>query len=214
MRSIEHLTGDYYHVYTRGVDKRTIFLDLIDRERFLQGLVSLNDSLRPSNIGFAKKSPNRVRRYVDILAFCLMGNHFHLLLRQKNKRGIEKFLHRLLNSYAKYFNIRHSRTGKLFEANYQSKHIQSDEQLLAVLRYIHLNPIEIIDPAWKETGFCFDKGRVLHFLREYRWSSIHDYLGLDKRPWIIRNATNDLNAKEFMSLLMSGFTDTQSQDDS
>lgn len=100
---------------------------------------------------------------VDVLAFCLMTNHYHLILKQYIDQGISKFIGNIQNAYGKYFNMRNGRTGPLFQPSFQAVRIETDEQLLHVSRYIHLNP---------STGFIVSIQNLL----SYAWSSLSDYV--------------------------------------
>jgi REP element-mobilizing transposase RayT len=154
-------TGGFYHVYNRGVDKRQIFMDDGDRFRFLFGLYEFNDVAPALNFGWkitrnTEKWPERDRlQLVDILAFVLMGNHFHLLLRQARENGVSDFMKKLGVGYAKYFNVRHSRTGALFQGRFQYRPVEDDSYLFKLHEYIHLNPAEILKPSQKLTAYAW-----------------------------------------------------------
>lgn len=188
-----HHVPSFVHLLNRGVEKRTIFIDHNDYHRFLisipyyaLGFTDLSTYLKnlkqrlklPTfnatfQVGLKelekKKRLEEARPLVDILAFALMPNHFHLLLRQIIEGGIALFTQRLSNSYAKYFNTKHERIGPLFQGVYKSILIETDEQLLHVSRYIHLNPTELVSTKRKA---------IISFLRHYSWSSYPAYLGL------------------------------------
>lgn len=140
MRLTQFISGQYYHIYNRGVDKRTVFLRYGHYRRFLATVYSiLNTGSATSrliyNQGLALKSK------VSIIAYCLMPNHYHFLLRQIQNDGITEFMHRLNTSYTMYININLHRTGRLFENTFKAKHIEDDSVFLHVARYIHLNPV-------------------------------------------------------------------------
>lgn len=143
--------GEVYHVYSRGVERRTIFLDDADRVRFL-------DLLRHSLPAKPRPSLTTVRRMrrsgltpwespaappgqlVAVFSYCPMPNHLHLLAREQTAGGLSKYLQRVLIGYARYFNSRHQHVGPLFAGRFHAVHITTDEQLLHTSRYIHLNP--------------------------------------------------------------------------
>jgi len=175
MRKIKFVNAAYYHVYNRGVEKRKIFLNQSDYQRFLDSILVFN-SIEPLHRHFstnptAEAKPRRNDELVKIVAFCLMPNHFHLLLKQENNNGISKYLHKLLTGYTMYFNKRHDRTGVLFQGVFKSKLVNDDPYLLHLSRYIHLNPLEIlgVDRA--------NEDAVDQSLRQYPWSSYRDYVG-------------------------------------
>lgn len=151
----------YYHCFNRGVDKRDIFLEDKDYLRFLNSVELCND---PSTIRTTNSAKKTGQKFVEIVNFCLMSNHFHFTLKQVSPNGVSIFLHRLSTSYTKYFNKKNKRTGRLFEYVYKAVEIVSDEQLLHLSRYIHLNPY--VAGLIKEP-------------EDYRWSSLKDYLSLE-----------------------------------
>lgn len=146
--------GHIYHVYNRGVNKAAIFLDNTDRQRFIDAMVFYLPRIDPG--GFANamrgidpqertstilaKRPAPGRGLVNLLTYCLMDNHIHLLLYENVEHGISRYLQRLLTSYAKYFNAKHKREGPFFSGRFRATRVTSDEQFLHLTRYIHLNP--------------------------------------------------------------------------
>lgn len=189
-------TGEFYHVFCRGVDKRDIYIDDQDRRRFLHCLEKSNN---PQPLK-ETSSP-----FIEIIAFCLMGNHFHLLVKQRTDKGLSRFCQRALNAYVRYFNIRHSRSGRLFETPFKSVHVSSDAQLFAVFRYIHLNPVEIIIPGWKESA-QLDFHTAQTFLSWYPWSSYRHYLNQDYHQFIDRASLGDFSAEQCQNLIESRLT--------
>jgi len=183
-RKISFSTGEYYHIYSRGVDKRVIFMDTYDYCRFVALLyacnstkaVDINTHLREGHSFPEIYSEERGGELVDISAYCLMSNHFHLLLHEKVEDGITKFMWKLLTAYAMYFNKKNKRTGALFEGRFKAKHADTDEYLKYLFAYIHLNPVKIIDPKWKENGIQ-DRVAAQEFLTDYEYSSYFDWQG-------------------------------------
>lgn len=147
MRKVALVTGEIYHVYNRGVDKRSIFKDRKDLERFFRSMLEFNqempigsiheNSFRKRRAGAQLGSPTS--KLVDILCYCLNPNHFHFILRQAGERGVEKFMQRLGTGYTKYFNTKYERSGALFQGKYKSSHIDTDAYLLHVSAYVNLN---------------------------------------------------------------------------
>ncbi len=171
---------DFYHVLNRGVEKRTIFLDDHDRNRFLKGLKLFNTNLRIDNTSRAfdrlRKSIKTERPLVDIHGWCLMDNHYHLLLSEHEEGGIRKFLQKLNIGYAKYFNERHKRVGTLFQGRTKKVHISNDAHFRHILHYIHLNPLDFLagSQQWREFEIK-NATQALEHLENYRWSSYADY---------------------------------------
>jgi putative transposase len=131
--------NSYYHVYNRGVARMDIFLDEDDYNYF-EKLLARGLAPEPEIDNFGRKYANFYDE-VKVHTYCLMPNHFHLLLWQKDQGGIQKFMLRILTSYAMYFNRKYKRTGPVFESRYRSVRIANDAQLTHVSRYIHLNPV-------------------------------------------------------------------------
>lgn len=141
-RKVPFVNGSYYHIFNRGVEKREMFVTNKDYKRFIDSMFFYKYSgIKPKFSRFdPKKDKLKNKNIVGIVAYCLMPNHFHLLLRQLEDGGISKFVGQLCNSYTKYFNTKNDRVGPLLQGNFKSVLIESTEQLLHVSRYIHLNP--------------------------------------------------------------------------
>jgi REP element-mobilizing transposase RayT len=141
MRNIEFTTGEYYHVYNRGVEKRAITAEGYDSKRFIQSIRELN-AIEPIGTIYENSFRNdrkNINSLVDIVCFCLNLNHYHILLRQKEDRGTEKFMHRLGTAYTKYFNNKYKRVGPLFQGRFKAKHVTDNDYLLHLSAYINLN---------------------------------------------------------------------------
>jgi putative transposase len=186
--SIKEFSEDsYYHIYNRGVEKRIIFLDDQDYTVFL-GLLKKYilgvDDFKKNRHKFEKLEDK-----VDILAYCLMPNHFHLLVYQKDKDGITRLARKLMTSYAMYFNNRYNRVGGLFQGRYKASLINADSYLHHISRYIHMNPEDYMKwpysslpfytdekkSEWLKTGpilelFDNDKAKYLEFVKDYNES--------------------------------------------
>lgn len=155
----------YYHCYNRGVGKMDIFIDDDDYAYFLS-LMKRHLSVQPSRDSVRRPYPH-YRDAVELVAYCLMPNHFHLLLYQKEQHGIEKLMRSVMTAYSRYFNLKQNRGGTLFEGRYLASHVGSNEYLWHVSRYIHLNPLDIRqDP------------------RTYKYSSIAYFSGNKSAEWL------------------------------
>ncbi|HEY4483248.1 MAG TPA: transposase [Candidatus Paceibacterota bacterium] len=178
---------EFYHVYNRGVDKRTIFTDSLDKERFLK-LLYLSNGDKPYVVRDIDKarvySFDRGQKLVAICVYALMDNHFHLLLRELADGGISKFMQKLTTAYTMYFNTKNQRSGALFQGVFRSKHVDEDEYLRHVASYIHMNPLDMHQPLWKEGGIT-NKKAAAGFLEGYRYHSLPDYLNKDRVEKII-----------------------------
>jgi len=190
---------EYYHLYNRGSGKRDIFISHKDYERFMAGLYlsnsnesfSFRDLIGRSSRGesFGVKiayEQERGETLVDIGAYCLMPNHFHLLVKAKKEKGVSNFMLKLGTGYSMYFNKKNERTGNLFEGEFKAVHVDSDEYLKYLFSYIHLNPVKIIDPGWREKGLK-NKSKTKNFLHSYQFSSYLDCLGINRLEKVILN---------------------------
>lgn len=173
-RKISFRNGEIYHVFNRGIDRRSIFTN----KRGLYRAQSLIKFYRhkeiPARFSQVMHQPQDIRekileklyageRIINILAYCLMPNHFHFLLKQTNDKGIATFISNFSNAYTKYFNTKAERTGPLLEGVFKAVHIESEEQLIHVSRYIHLNPV---------ASSIIPKEQ----LNNYLWSSYPEYI--------------------------------------
>ncbi len=207
-----NFTNEYlYHIYNRGVDKRDIFLEDSDYYRFLHDLYEFNDK-NPVPADFRHSTVRHPTSYkfgererellVEIICFVLMPNHFHLILRQLQDEGISLFMKKI-GGYSCFFNQKHERSGTLFQGRFQSVLIDSDEYLMHLSRYIHLNPLDLLEKDWKEKGIK-NKDKAQEFLNNYYWSSYLDYIGennypslINKRP-ILEYFDNTVRYKKFI----------------
>ena len=194
---------ELYHLLNRGVDKRQIFLDDADRWRFVNGLELFNDVQPAENsVYFFSKTthgvesidlrgrygekPKKRKPIIDIHGWCIMGNHYHLLLSERVEGGLTKFIMKLNVGYAKYFNEKYERVGTLFQGRTKKILINSDAHFLHILHYIHLNPLDFLPGAkdWRERRIAGAVPALAH-LEKYRWSSYLDYCGQKNFPSVI-----------------------------
>jgi putative transposase len=182
---------EIYHVLNRGVDKRKIFLDEEDYLRFIHDLYEFNNEEPVTTAGYYFNKyldvgrPNiekkRRKRIVDLLAFCLMPNHYHLLLIPKKPEYLTLFMKKLNGGYAKYFNEKYQRTGTLFERRFKRILIEKEEHFTHIPYYIHCNPLDLEYPEWRNREIK-NPQEAIKFLEKYRWSSHLDYLGIKNFP--------------------------------
>ncbi|MFC1790631.1 transposase [Patescibacteria group bacterium] len=169
-----YVEGGYYHLYNRGVNKRKIFFDDQDYRYFLFFLKSyLQPETKPEEgEPVAEKSRfESIAKEIQLLAYCLMPNHFHLLVKQFPSEGITKLARRVFTAYVRYFNERYQRQGGLFQGNYKAVLVDSEDQLLHLSRYLHLNPLDKVGGNVKK-------------LSDYPYSSYPYFLGLKKASWL------------------------------
>lgn len=143
-RTTPFVNDNFYHLFNRGVEKRQVFSNSNDYSRFLDVLYYYQFQGPKPRFStykrFKQKDFDKKPKIVEIECYCLMPNHFHLLVRQLKEKGVEEFMRKVLNSYTKYFNTRHKRIGPLFQGAFKAVIVETDEQLLHLSRYIHLNP--------------------------------------------------------------------------
>lgn len=169
-RTTLFVNGSYYHIFNRGVEKRQIFSGSKDYSRFLKILFyyqfsgpkpSFSLYRRFKNQSFAKNP-----KIVEIISYCLMPNHFHLLLKQLTDNGVSEFISKISNGYTKYFNTKGNRIGPLFQGAFKAVLVETDEYLIHLSRYIHLNPLV---------------SEVTKDLESYKYSSYREFMGLDTK---------------------------------
>ena len=196
-RKVQFAPESYFHIYNRGTEKREIFIDDSDYQRFLI-LLYLCNNVSPVSIrdlldkGLTFREMFNIERkqiLVDIGAYCLMNNHIHLLVRTKQENDVSRFMQKLFTGYTMYFNKKYERTGSLFESTFKAILADKDEYLKYLFAYIHLNPVKLIEADWKTKGIK-NISKARKFLENYQWSSYLYYTGV-KSPDLI------LNSKEF-----------------
>lgn len=176
-RIIPLVSGETYHVFNRGVDLRPTFTDKREYTRALDTLNYYRFRKLPVKLSrylifsvdlrdkIIKDLYKQNRYLIKFYAYCFMPNHFHFLMMQLEDNGVSKFMSNFQNSYTRYFNTRHKRIGNLLLDQFRAVRIQTDEQLLHVSRYIHLNPL---------TSFVIKKKENLE---SYLWTSLTEYMG-------------------------------------
>lgn len=165
-RIIPFVNGEYYHIFNRGVAKMQIFNNSYDYSHFVKTIAYYSiEGPKPRLSVFTPTTTilDINKKITDIICYCLMPNHFHILLRQKKDGGITEFVSKLSNSYTKYINIKNNRVGHLFQGNFKAVHVETNEQLLHLSRYIHLNPLV---------------SYLVKDLDSYKWSSFPEYINL------------------------------------
>ena len=175
MRLIRIAPGEHYHIFNRAVNKQVIFHEIGDYARFLFLILYFQSPINFPQIGrlvkqFVKSSAFDImnedeiikKRRVELVAFCIMPNHFHLIIKESDEGGITSYMQRVLTSYSKYYNTKYEKSGHVFQGPYQAVHISNNRQLLHLSAYIHRNPREISKWFNKED--------------QYQWSSYQDFI--------------------------------------
>ena len=172
--------GEWYHCYSRGVDKRIVFDDEQDYRRFLEYLYLVNTGapLHRADLGIRDLEEilllPRKDALVAIGAFCLMPNHFHLVLKEIVEGGITTFMQKLGTAYTMYFNARYERTGNLFVKPFRSRYVDTDRYFQYLINYLHCNPAELYEPGWK-MGEVKNIKALIEKLIAYPYSSLGAY---------------------------------------
>lgn len=168
----------YYHVYNRGAGNQQIYVDDADRVKFLS---LIERHLDPSAILRRSDGVEYEKYDIQLVAYCLMGNHFHLLVFQPvDPTAITQLMRSIATAYTMYFNRKYKRSGHLFQSNYKASRIDNESYLLHISRYIHMNP--------------------RRYLR-YKWSSIRFYLGQPAPDWVRPELINSMSAEQYRDFL-------------
>ena len=180
-RNIQFTPDEHYHLCVRGNNKQDIFRNDSDRIRLLFLITHLQS---PESVPKVARIIGEYRktgtwtvdaelldqivstRYVTLEAFSFMTNHVHLAVCERVEQGTSRYMQRVLNAYAKYFNTKYETVGHLFQGPYRAVHVEDNDQLLYLSTYIHINPRELAGVAGRE--------------HEYEWSSYRDYLGQNR----------------------------------
>ena len=197
------LVGQYYHVFSRGVNRQPLFRDDQDFQRFYESLYLFNDinykrpgggrdEDREIRLATWKLYESERKPYVKIISFAFIPNHFHLFIQPLQEDGAPKFLHKLNKGFARYHNLRHGRSGHVFEGTYKSVHIIKEAHFFHIPRYIHLNALDLTHPNWRE-GTIADWPSAKQQLDAYPWTSHHVYMGKEQPLPVI----DETAAREF-----------------
>lgn len=188
-------SNEYYHIFNRGAHRHTLFRDKNDWLRFLflilycqspmllphtKRMVTSSALAEGFPVPLEKQTEIIARRTVGLTAFCVLSNHFHLLLRQTEEVGVSRYMHRVIMGYTNYFNTKYKTSGHLFQGRYRDVHVSTNEQLLYLSAYIHRNPRDLAQ--WR--------GRE----EEYPYSSLSDYTNKNRWGGILET---DILASQF-----------------
>ena len=204
-RKEEFINGEIYHIILRAIDDNLIFKDTNDYYRGIFSIYEFNDT---NYVSIKKRREARLRfknlqkassqhpmltdlsdfidkrdKIIEILTFCFMPNHIHLLLRQIKENGISKFMQKVGIGYGKYFNGKYKRKGYVFQNRFKSVHIKDNNQFMVVVPYIFTNPVALIEPKWKEQGIKnHSSEEIIKFLENYKWSNYQDCISIKNFP--------------------------------
>lgn len=184
MRNINIAPGEHYHIFNRGNNKQLIFLDIRDYARFLFLVLYFQSPIVFQNLSrqiiyFVQNRAFNIninteevinKRYVELVSFTLMPNHFHLCLHQIKENGIAQYMQRVLCAYTKYFNKKYKKSGHLFQGPYKAVHIKNNKQLLYLSAYIHRNQRELSQFKNKEQSYLWSSYQ--DYVKENRWGKL------------------------------------------
>ncbi len=195
----QYLENGYYHIYNRGVERRIIFLDQQDYAVFLNYLKeyllpkdekSLREQLSNPNTSYKEKAKiikqlrlNNFYEEITLLAYCLMPNHFHFFIKQKNSQSIDKFMRSFCTRYSMYFNRKYKRVGALYQDIYKAVSIETEEQFIYLSKYIHKQAFVHKSPKLlQQSQQSASQGPTLQGWEQP--CSYLEYLGKRKTEWI------------------------------
>ena len=202
LRGANLIEKEYYHIYNRGNGKNKIFISKEDYDHFMKLLYICNsensftfrDSIVEQKIN--AWDFNRGEPLVEICAWVLMPNHFHILLIshrsdiwEEGYNPITEFMRKLSTAYAMYFNKKYNRTGALFEGKFKSKYVEKDNYFNYLFAYIHFNPLKLIQSDWLDSGIK-NKEKALSYLSNFFYSSFQDYCGVPRKERKIINKSS------------------------
>src|SRR3989338_5941081 len=194
MRNIKFAIKEFYHIYNRGVDKRNIFMNSDDVNRFLFCMLVFNteDPVGSIYLNFLEKkrkqklrssAPHKSKKLVNFVAYCLNQNHYHFILEPLVEDGVQKFMHKLSTGYTNFFNEKYKRSGSLFQGKYKAIHVSSNEYLLYLSVYVNCN-------------YKVHRGLNKKWMSGLSISSFREYVGKVKKPFCFK----DIILEQFGSL--------------
>lgn len=188
------INDEIYHVVVRATGDSLLFKNIDDYYRGIFSIYEFNNQ-NPIEIRVRREQRKKEKAngerfsvdlrkcFVEIFVFCFMPNHVHLILKQIENSGISSFMRKFGAGYAGYFNKKYKRKGPLL-SKFRAVHIKTDEQLQNCFAYVHVNPLSLIEPGWKEKGIKLSKKAIKFLEEDYKWSSYWDYIGKKNFPSI------------------------------
>jgi putative transposase len=216
LRKEKFVPNEHYHIYNRILFNALVFKDSKNCDRLMQAFLLSNSTKstqafqllrnrQDATIEDALKIAKNGEKLVDVICYVIMPDHYHLLLKEKMEGGITNFIHKCNISVAKYINIKTERRGPLFESLFKSKHIATNNYLLHLSLYIHLNPLDfLVGKQWREHKIQ-NWNQIRNKLINYPYSSLKNFLNTNHEDKIISGTkiiTDQFkNAKEYESFL-------------
>lgn len=200
-KRVQFVNGETYHIVNRAIEGKNLFRQIADYFRFIFCLYELNDKnlvrmelrinqrkARKNKQDKQGQTPSDLREpLVEILAVCLMPNHYHLVIRQLVDNGISLFMKKLGDGYVGYFNEKYRRRGRgsIFQGHFKAVHIKTQKQFMNVICYVFTNPIELLEKVWKEEG-VENPQKAIKYIESYKWSSYPDCIGKKNFPSVTK----------------------------
>jgi len=187
------VTDQIYHVLNRGISFQPTFNSKRDFDRAIEVMKYYQNRETPIRYSKFMLLSSEVRQriladlskrkdfLVEVIAYCLMPNHFHFILKQLVENGISNFMAHFADSYTRYFNVKSERNGPLFQGRFKAVLVNEEKYFDYLPYYIHFNPLDLIEPSWRE-GKIKNYQKAINFLNSYRWSSYLDYIGKKNFP--------------------------------
>jgi REP element-mobilizing transposase RayT len=214
MRKVKFAYNEYYHLCGRGVGGKNIFIDEADRTRFIFLIMYFQSPTPFSNISFyirrflqkghfgiKEELINKIikDRQLELISFCLMDNHYHLIVRNIEDSAVSAYMQRVLMAYSKYFNAKYSKKGHLFQGPFIAVHIKNNTQLLHASAYVHKNPKEL--PNYTDSYFNYPYSSLKDYIESSRWGELLKtsiVLSQFKNSSTYKNFIETSTAKEYL----------------
>ena len=221
LRDKPFVNGETYHLFNRGAHKQAIFTNEDDYRRFMV-LLYFSNTTEQVQLGNLLQNQGRSlidlfeepidQSLVDVFAYALMPNHFHLVIRQKVDGGISTFMKKLATAYSMYFNLKYDHSGVLFQGRFKSRHVGNEAYFRYIFSYVHLNSLDLFEPSWEEKGIR-DLNGARSYVNSYPYSSFFDYSGNDRAEKVLLSlsqAPEFLTTQNDLEILLQSFNQGRS----
>ena len=221
LRDKPFVNGETYHLFNRGAHKQAIFTNEDDYRRFMV-LLYFSNTTEQVQLGNLLQNQGRSlidlfeepidQSLVDVFAYTLMPNHFHLVIRQKADGGVSTFMRKLATAYSMYFNLKYDHSGVLFQGRFKSRHVGNEAYFRYIFSYVHLNSLDLFEPGWEEKGIR-DLNGARSYVNSYPYSSFFDYSGNDRAEKVLLSlsqAPEFLTTQNDLEILLQSFNQGRS----
>ena len=221
LRDKPFVNGETYHLFNRGAHKQAIFTNEDDYRRFMV-LLYFSNTTEQVQLGNLLQNQGRSlidlfeepidQSLVDVFAYALMPNHFHLVIRQKADGGVSTFMRKLATAYSMYFNLKYDHSGVLFQGRFKSRHVGNEAYFRYIFSYVHLNSLDLFEPGWEEKGIR-DLNGARSYVNSYPYSSFFDYSGNDRAEKVLLSlsqAPEFLTTQNDLEILLQSFNQGRS----